>query len=491
MTILGPKKSKQQQQQQSSGGSSSGGSSGGGSGNNASGTSGPGPSGGNVPSAGASSSGSTTGLLGSPGIIGTASGSSGTSSGIISHGVINHPGVDGAMGTGHPGVNGSSSSGGPVGSPVVLASVGGISGPSGGIMGTSTGCGVGSSSSLSSGSSSHHLKRSLAAMSSGLGASGPSGVASSDLLSISAAADGHHHMSPSDGMSPTGTKRRRGGGDGGSSSAAQRYIPQAAYLQHKNPHQTRSTTGRKSGSSSPSGHMMQMSASTKGLGSRGASGTDNGSFGGVVGAASSPLRSLGPSTALPSVVTSSATVPSAVSTGEGLDEHQELLLSGAVPPGIILSSCPDPSGPQSSPHLSPSSPSSPTGYNSGDEYASCGAMASSTGSNNNSGSRTRGSTGGSSVGPSGSGGVVCTPDQMIEMEKRFEKKMRTKKGLMIEKMGEDGACLFRAVGQYQCLPDVSPMSLTIFCSSLLTADQVYGDEEMHTLVRKLCCDYMV
>ena len=35
-------------------------------------------------------------------------------------------------------------------------------------------------------------------------------------------------------------------------------------------------------------------------------------------------------------------------------------------------------------------------------------------------------------------------------------------------MGEDGACLFRAV-----------------------ADQVYGDQEMHGLVRQNCIDYMV
>lgn len=35
-------------------------------------------------------------------------------------------------------------------------------------------------------------------------------------------------------------------------------------------------------------------------------------------------------------------------------------------------------------------------------------------------------------------------------------------------MGEDGACLFRAV-----------------------SDQVYGDQEMHSIVRKHCMDYIV
>ncbi|KAH7975941.1 hypothetical protein HPB52_006818 [Rhipicephalus sanguineus] len=54
----------------------------------------------------------------------------------------------------------------------------------------------------------------------------------------------------------------------------------------------------------------------------------------------------------------------------------------------------------------------------------------------------------------------------LKREYHFEKKLR-KKGLTIKNMGEDGACLFRAV-----------------------ADQVYGDQEMHKAVRKLCMDYM-
>jgi OTU domain-containing protein 5 len=55
----------------------------------------------------------------------------------------------------------------------------------------------------------------------------------------------------------------------------------------------------------------------------------------------------------------------------------------------------------------------------------------------------------------------------LQRERRFEKKMR-KKGYIIKKMGEDGACLFRAV-----------------------SDQVYGDQEMHNVVRKHCMDYIV
>ena len=38
--------------------------------------------------------------------------------------------------------------------------------------------------------------------------------------------------------------------------------------------------------------------------------------------------------------------------------------------------------------------------------------------------------------------------EIDEIEKHFEKKMR-KKGFIIKKMAEDGACLFRAVGMYR------------------------------------------
>lgn len=63
-------------------------------------------------------------------------------------------------------------------------------------------------------------------------------------------------------------------------------------------------------------------------------------------------------------------------------------------------------------------------------------------------------------------GWNLTADQWEEKERRFEKKMK-KKGLMIKKMREDGACLFRAI-----------------------ADQVYGDQDMHSSVRKNCMDYV-
>ncbi|KAG8447291.1 hypothetical protein GDO86_014670 [Hymenochirus boettgeri] len=55
-----------------------------------------------------------------------------------------------------------------------------------------------------------------------------------------------------------------------------------------------------------------------------------------------------------------------------------------------------------------------------------------------------------------------------EQEHWFEKALQEKKGFIIKQMKEDGACLFRAV-----------------------ADQVYGDQDMHEVVRKHCMDYLV
>lgn len=60
-----------------------------------------------------------------------------------------------------------------------------------------------------------------------------------------------------------------------------------------------------------------------------------------------------------------------------------------------------------------------------------------------------------------------TEQEFQEKELQFEKKIH-KKGWIIKKMAEDGACLFRAV-----------------------ADQIYGDQDMHSVLRKLCIDYIV
>ncbi|XP_053435066.1 OTU domain-containing protein 5-like [Nycticebus coucang] len=60
------------------------------------------------------------------------------------------------------------------------------------------------------------------------------------------------------------------------------------------------------------------------------------------------------------------------------------------------------------------------------------------------------------------------PATVEEQELWFEKALLEKKGFIIKQMKEDGACLFRAV-----------------------ADQVYGDQEMHEVVRKHCMDYLM
>ncbi|XP_047325507.1 OVARIAN TUMOR DOMAIN-containing deubiquitinating enzyme 6 [Impatiens glandulifera] len=54
-----------------------------------------------------------------------------------------------------------------------------------------------------------------------------------------------------------------------------------------------------------------------------------------------------------------------------------------------------------------------------------------------------------------------------ERERQFEIDIRRVKGFELRRMLEDGNCLFRAV-----------------------ADQVYGDSELHDLVRQMCIDYM-
>ncbi|KAM8919595.1 OTU domain-containing protein 5 [Pelodytes ibericus] len=60
------------------------------------------------------------------------------------------------------------------------------------------------------------------------------------------------------------------------------------------------------------------------------------------------------------------------------------------------------------------------------------------------------------------------PDTAEQQEHWFEKTLQEKKGFIIKQMKEDGACLFRAV-----------------------ADQVYGDQDMHEVVRKHCMDYLM
>jgi len=63
-------------------------------------------------------------------------------------------------------------------------------------------------------------------------------------------------------------------------------------------------------------------------------------------------------------------------------------------------------------------------------------------------------------------GVKLTEEEWLEKDRRFERLMK-RKGYVIKKMKEDGSCLFRAV-----------------------ADQIYGDQEMHAVVRDHCMNYI-
>lgn len=74
-----------------------------------------------------------------------------------------------------------------------------------------------------------------------------------------------------------------------------------------------------------------------------------------------------------------------------------------------------------------------------------------------------------------------------EKERMFYHKIKDK-GFIIKEMCEDGACLFRAVGMIAMLRCLNRFPFILFSPS---ADQVYGDQEMHSSVRKQCMDYMV
>ncbi|XP_071960309.1 OTU domain-containing protein 5-A-like [Antedon mediterranea] len=62
----------------------------------------------------------------------------------------------------------------------------------------------------------------------------------------------------------------------------------------------------------------------------------------------------------------------------------------------------------------------------------------------------------------------CSDQEFEELEARYEKLVKQRRGLIIKKMVPDGGCLFRVV-----------------------ADQVYGDQEWHSIVRQHCMDYMM
>merc|ERR1712124_155956 len=64
--------------------------------------------------------------------------------------------------------------------------------------------------------------------------------------------------------------------------------------------------------------------------------------------------------------------------------------------------------------------------------------------------------------------TMSSVEENVRKEAIFESMLRETKGFVINRMSSDGACMFRAV-----------------------ADQIYGDQDMHSVVRQHCMDYMV
>ena len=146
--------------------------------------------------------------------------------------------------------------------------------------------------------------------------------------------------------------------------------------------------------------------------------------------------------------------------------------------------------------------------------------------------------------------IIISLFSLFQMERQFEQTLKATRGLMIKKMRPDGACLFRAVGEFTgslvparqqcwlccymylksaynvaldwwadfdvssvlhiaskaCASKSTPTNLHYYARRLIVllegpfvhvvcvcvaADQVYGDQEMHSTVRNLCLDYMV
>ncbi|XP_053526573.1 OTU domain-containing protein 5 isoform X2 [Artibeus jamaicensis] len=124
------------------------------------------------------------------------------------------------------------------------------------------------------------------------------------------------------------------------------------------------------------------------------------------------------------------------------------------------------------------------------------------------------------------------PATVEQQEHWFEKALRDKKGFIIKQMKEDGACLFRAVepsaegrelhflailhrGRLTVMEEFcsvpcrtcpcpsagDPIRAVVFygdkgkfplrLSQWTSADQVYGDQDMHEVVRKHCMDYLM
>ncbi len=70
----------------------------------------------------------------------------------------------------------------------------------------------------------------------------------------------------------------------------------------------------------------------------------------------------------------------------------------------------------------------------------------------------------------------------MQSEEAFAVGLKKTRGYEIVPMGEDGACLFRAIGLM--------INLSVY-GCYIAAYHVYGDQEMHDIVRQNCMNFIV
>lgn len=62
----------------------------------------------------------------------------------------------------------------------------------------------------------------------------------------------------------------------------------------------------------------------------------------------------------------------------------------------------------------------------------------------------------------------------LKMERQFEQALKEKKGFIIKRMGEDGACLFRSVGKFSSI-----LLLTLIIPNIHNATTISGVNFKH------------
>lgn len=77
----------------------------------------------------------------------------------------------------------------------------------------------------------------------------------------------------------------------------------------------------------------------------------------------------------------------------------------------------------------------------------------------------------------------------VQEASEYTERVKRECGFEVRHMCGDGNCLFRAVGLLNSRQ--APSFSAAVHNFARTAEQVYGDQEMHAVVRKQCCDMLV